>query len=244
MFKTGLYVPGSRNSTLTMSASIIFASNSKPPSSRGPLGSLGSKEDALPWLALDMSIANAGVGSATSHKSTTCSEAQPLLTNAGSLWGCLRTNLTHPPTHPDPPAPYPPMGGGGGCSYNRLVTQQPCVFAQTDLATGHYAIFEQRYSKIGSYTSGKSLQWQTSTALVQSPVPTCRKFLPLFTTRTGEFCHFLTPFSIMIAYPSTHPPRRYTPPPPLGVVGTLGQIAQNQNNPPTHRAQTPPEPRG
>ena len=63
------------NSTLTTSALIISASNSKLPPSRGPLGSWGPEEDALPGLALDMSIANAGAESATSHKSTKCREA-------------------------------------------------------------------------------------------------------------------------------------------------------------------------
>ena len=69
--------PGLGNSTLTTSASIIFASNSKLPPSLGPLRSSEPQEDVLPWLALDMSIANAGAESATSHKSTRCGEAQP-----------------------------------------------------------------------------------------------------------------------------------------------------------------------
>ena len=69
--------PGSGNSTMTTSASIISASNSKLPPSWGALGSWGPEEDALPWLALDMSIANAGAESATSHKSTRCRGAQP-----------------------------------------------------------------------------------------------------------------------------------------------------------------------
>ena len=68
--------PGSGNSTLTTS-SIISPSNSNLPPSWGPLGSQGPEEDALPWLALDMSIANAGAQSARSHKSTRCKEAQP-----------------------------------------------------------------------------------------------------------------------------------------------------------------------
>ena len=51
MLKTGLYVPGFRCSTLTTSASIISASNSKVPLSWERLGSWGPQEDALPWLA-------------------------------------------------------------------------------------------------------------------------------------------------------------------------------------------------
>ena len=68
-------------------------------------------------------------------------------------------------------------------------------------------------SRTGSYPSGRSLCWQTAKAMVQSPLPVYRKLLPLFTTRTGNFCHFLAPFSIKVADPPTHPPTP-TPPPP------------------------------
>ena len=89
---------GSGNYTLTMSTSIISASYCKLPPSWGPLGSWGPEKDALPWLALDMSIANAGAESLTLHKSTRCREAQPpqwtqiLFTN---IWKYREWHLKH-----------------------------------------------------------------------------------------------------------------------------------------------------
>ena len=46
----------------------------------------------------------------------------------------------------------------------------------------------------GSYPSGRSLHWQTAKALV----PHC--------LWTGNFCHFLTPFSIKVADPEGDAP--------------------------------------
>ena len=147
--------------------------------------------------------------------------------------------LTHLPTHPDPPLP-PHRGGGGLCCYNQLVTQKPCVFAQKKFC------YSVTMGSLNSGTtelavpSGRALYWQTAKALVQPPLTAHRKTLPLFTTWTGNFGHFLTPFSIKVADPPSP-----TLLPPRGGVGTLGQIAQNQRNPPTHRPQThPPTPPG
>ena len=83
-------------------------------------------------------------------------------------------------------------------------------------------------------------------ALVQSPLPVDQKFLPLLTTILSVKIVFSwTNKGCRSILRPTHPP---TPdPPPRGGVGTLGQIAPNQTDPPTHGPQThlsSPLPRG
>ena len=63
-----------------------------------------------------------------------------------------------------------------------MLLQSPVYLPKKKLSFSHYAIFEQRYSRTSSYPSGRSLQWQTGKASIQPPLPTDRKFLPLFTT--------------------------------------------------------------
>ena len=109
-------------------------------------------------------------------------------------------------------------------------TKTLCICPKKNFSFSHYAIFEQQYSRTGSHPSGRLLHTQTGKAVVQSPLPMDRKFLPLFDSILHQGCG------------PTHPPRPYPPPPPWGGVGTWGQIAQNQSNPPTHRPQTHPPP--
>ena len=141
---------------------------------------------------------------------TTLAPTRPLLTNGGGggrgvPLGLPQDQAAHPPTQADPPTqtpPYPP----GLCCYNQLVTQKPCVFAQNKFCPSVTVrslkgnIAELAGTRVVDHCTGKlQKRWFN---------PHC--------LWTGNFCHFLTPFSIKVADPPTHPPRPYPPPPPLG----------------------------
>ena len=183
---------------------------------------------------------------------------RPLLSDwgggGGSFWGCLRTGqathppkLTHPPTHPDPP-PTPPVGGGGlfhPASYVHCILKI--------LTKGQRPKF-QNCKDLGLNPRTRSC------SAVYSPLD--RQLSQQHTTQVlFRSCHLffhqkkcLCTWSILATrivwesqalpspYPVAHPPTQTPSPPPWGGVGTLGQIAQNQTNPPTHRPRTPPPP--
>ena len=130
-------------------------------------------------------------------------------------------------------------------------TKTLCICPPKKLSFGHYGIFERINGRTGIYPSSRSLRRQPAKALVPTPLLADRKFLPLFTiilsVKIVSGRKFLPLFTIILSvkivfsYTPTHPPTHPDPtPPPGGGVGTLGQIAPNKTNPPTHRPQTPP----